>query len=189
MKSNYALAIQGSPRKDGITSVMLEKAIAEAKKKGYTVEKIDLYEQDIHYCKGCRSCLDTGKCVQKDDLQKLVEAVKQSKLVILASPVYWANVPAAVKNLFDRMLGVAMEETVAFPKPRLEGRKYMILTACNTKAPFSWIFGQSRGAIHCMDEFFRTAGMRPLGKVVCTGTGSKKKPDIHTLKKIERCFR
>ena len=32
MESNYALAIQGSPRKDGITSVMLEKAIAEAKK-------------------------------------------------------------------------------------------------------------------------------------------------------------
>ena len=60
MKSNYALAIQGSPRKDGITSVMLEKAIAEAKKNGYTVEKIDLYEQDIHYCKGCRSCLNTG---------------------------------------------------------------------------------------------------------------------------------
>ncbi len=26
---------------------------------------------------------------------------------LLAAPVYWANVPASVKNLFDRLLGMA----------------------------------------------------------------------------------
>ena len=40
MKSNYALAIQGSPRKDGITSVMLEKAIAEAKKRDTPLKRL-----------------------------------------------------------------------------------------------------------------------------------------------------
>lgn len=43
----------------------------------------------------------------------------------------------------------AMEETNTFPKPRLSSsQKYILLTACNTPAPFSWICGQSRGAGH-----------------------------------------
>lgn len=63
--------------------------------------------------------------------------LRECDTVILAAPVYWANVPAPVKNMFDRLLGVAMEETATFPKPRLSGKKYMLLTACNTPSPFS----------------------------------------------------
>ncbi len=91
-----------------------------------------------------------------------------------AVPVYWANVPASVKNLFDRLLGTAMEETDMFPKPGLRGKQYIVLTACNTSALFSWIFGQSRGAIRNMNEFFKTAGMKPAGKVVYANAKNKK---------------
>lgn len=97
--------------------------------------------------------------------------------------------PAPVKNLFDRLLGTAMEETGTFPKPRLQGKKYMILTSCNTPFPFSWIFGQSRGAIRNMDEFFKTAGMKPIGKVVCANAASKKELPKPIVRKIERCLK
>ena len=115
--------------------------------------------------------------------------LQKCQLVILAAPVYWANVPAPVKNLFDRLLGTAMEETDTFPKPRLQGKRYMLLTSCNTPAPFSWICGQSRGAIRNMDEFFRTAGMKPIGKVVCTNAKSKKELSKQTIKKTEKCLK
>lgn len=121
---------------------------------------------------------------------------KKNVLAILGSPhtngttpVYWANVPAPVKNLFDRLLGTAMEETAAFPKPRLQGKQYMILTSCNTPAPFSWIFGQSRGAIRNMDEFFKTAGMKSTGKVVCANAKHKKELSKRTIEKIKRCLK
>ncbi len=39
----------------------------------------------------------------------------------------------------------------------------------------SWLFGQSRGVIRSMDEFFKTAGMKPIGKIVCVGTTNKKR--------------
>lgn len=94
-----------------------------------------------------------------------------------------------VKNLFDRLLGTAMEETAAFPKPRLSGKKHVLLTACNTPAPFSWIFGQSRGAIRNMDEFFKTAGMKSMGKIVCANTGKTKNVPERVLRKIERCWK
>ena len=82
-----------------------------------------------------------------------------------------------------------MKETATFPEPRLSGKKYMLLTACNTPAPFSWLFGQSRGAIRNMDEFFKTAGMKSMGKVVCANAGKAKKVPEQILRKIERCWR
>jgi len=87
------------------------------------------------------------------------------------------------------LLGTAMEETDTFPKPRLRGKQYLILTSCNTPAPFSWIFGQSKGAIRNMDEFFKTAGMKSAGKVVCANAKNKKELPKRTMKKIERCLK
>ncbi|MDE6280297.1 MAG: flavodoxin family protein, partial [Oscillospiraceae bacterium] len=72
------------------------------------------------------------------------------------------------------------------PKPHLQGKKYLLLTSCNTPAPFSWILGQSRGAIRNMNEFFKTAGMKPMGKVVCAGAANKKELPKQIVRKIER---
>ena len=154
MNEKRLLAILGSPHTSGTTATMLNYAIRRAEEMGYTVTKINLYEKNLSYCTGCRACMNTHTCIQKDDIQEIVMCLQKCQTVLLAAPVYWANVPAPVKNLFDRLLGTAMEETSTFPKPRLKGKKYMLLTSCNTPFPFSWIFGQSGGAIRSMDEFF-----------------------------------
>ena len=184
MNGKGLLAILGSPHANGMTAAMLNYAIRRAEEMGYNVTKINLYEKNLSYCTGCRACMDTQTCIQKDDM-----CLQKCQTVVLAAPVYWANVPAPVKNLFDRLLGTAMEETSTFPKPRLKGKKYMLLTSCNTPFPFSWIFGQSRGAIRSMDEFFKTAGMKPIGKIVCAGAANKKELPKLTIKKIDRCMK
>lgn len=189
MTSKHVLAILGSPHSDGFTAAMLNHAVSCAKQAGYTVTVIRLYEKNLAFCSGCRACLDTGSCVKKDDIQEIAARMKECQVVILAAPVYWANVPAAVKNLFDRLLGTAMKETATFPKPCLTGKKYMLLTACKTPFPFSWICGQSRGAIRSMDEFFKTAGMKPLGKFVCPNTAKKDSLPKSLLQKIEACWK
>jgi multimeric flavodoxin WrbA len=188
-KSNRTLAILGSPHTKGMTAQMLDIAIAASKENGDAVTVMHLYEKNIQYCKGCRKCLDTGECVLKnDDIAEITSLIKESDTVILAAPVYWANVPAAVKNLFDRLLGVAMEETATFPKPRLTGKKYVLLTACNTRMPFARICGQSTGAIRAMKEFFRTGGMKCKGVVTCGNTSKVKEVPAHIKRKIEKCF-
>ena len=189
MREKNALAILGSPHTNGTTAAMWNVAVQGAKQAGYTVTKIHLYEKELFFCTGCRICMDTHICVQQDDIQEMVAQLQECQLVILAAPVYWANVPAPVKNLLDRLLDVAIEETAAFPKPRLRGKRYMILTSCNTPAPFSWIFGQSRGAIRNMDEFFKTAGMKSIGKIVCANAKNQKELPMQTVKKIERCLK
>lgn len=189
MREKQVLAILGSPHSEGITAAMLKHSITTAEKAGYKVTYINLYEKNLAWCRGCRACIKTAQCVQQDDIQEIISLLRKCQIVILAAPVYWANVPAPVKNLFDRLLGTAMEETAAFPKPRLSGKQYILLTACNTPAPFSWICGQSRGAIRNMDEFFKTAGMKPIAKIVCANAGQRKAIPEHILKKIAGCWK
>lgn len=169
MSKKRLLAILGSPHHNGATGSLLNYILKEAKKKGWDINKVNLYEKEIAYCRGCRRCLSTKECIQKDDIGEIAELLKECDFVILAAPTYWANVPAIVKNMFDRLLGVVMEETGQFPKPRLSSQqKYFLITACNTPFPFSFLCGQSRGTIRAMKEFFKTAGLSYLGKIVLT---------------------
>ncbi len=190
LRKNKTLAILGSPHENGITSKMLDIALASAKARGDEVIYLNLYEKNIQFCRGCRKCMQTQECVIKnDDINEIAKAVKESDTIILSSPVYWANVPAVVKNLFDRLLGVAMEETAAFPKPHLLGKNYILLTACNTPMPFAKLCGQSTGAIRAMKEFFRTSGMKCKGVAVCGNTAGKTEVTDRVRRRIEKFFK
>lgn len=184
--SKNILAILGSPHKKGITAEMLSIALNSAKGKGYSVNTINLYDKDITYCQGCCACYKTRQCVIKDDITEVARLINECDIVILAAPVYWANVPAVVKNMFDRLLGVAMEKTNTFPKSRLKGKKYIFLTACHTPFPFSKIFGQSTGAIKAVREVFKTAGMKCMGNFVCA---NKNKVNHLLSKKIRNSIK
>ena len=92
------VAILGSPHKNGVVSQMLQCATKAAQGAGWEVEEINLYEKEIGFCQGCRVCLDTQECVKKDDIQKIAYSLRKSDAVVLAAPVYWANVPAVVKK-------------------------------------------------------------------------------------------
>lgn len=176
MKQKKLLAILGSPHEHGSTAAMLACAVDAAERAGWETETISLYKKQIAFCTGCCACCKSGCCIIKDDIQEITASLKACDTVVLAAPTYWANVPAAVKNLFDRLFGTAIEETSTFPKPRLPGPRYLLLTACNTPAPFAWMFGQSRGTLRAMDEFFKTSGMKRLGSV--TFAGAKGRPAL-----------
>lgn len=181
------LAILGSPHKNGATWKMLNYAMEIAKQYGYIVDYINLYEKNIAYCKGCRACIKLHNCVVKDDIQEIAKLIKECSIIILAAPVYWANVPAIVKNMFDRLLGVMMEETKTFPKPGLSNKqKYILFTACNTPYPFSVFLGQSTGAIRSIREVFKTSGMKYSGNCVWTGNNKTVLPEYikHKIKRL-----
>ncbi len=175
MYTHRLLAILGSPHPNGINAAMLNSAVSAAEQAGWQVDRIDLYQQQIHYCTGCRTCIKTGTCVQNDDMQQLAALLQSCDAVVLAAPTYWGNVPAVVKNMFDRLLGVAMDDTRTLPAPRLsKNQKYLLLTSCNTPFPFSRWFGQSSGCLRAMEEFFKYAGMKRMGKISCDGVKTKK---------------
>lgn len=181
------IAILGSPHENGSAAAMMDCALKATDLSEWEIEIIYLYQKQIAFCNGCRVCAKTGKCIINDDMQEIAEQMKTCDRIILAAPTYWANVPAAVKNLFDRLFGIALEETSTFPRPRLNRKqRYLLLTACNTPAPFSWLCGQSRGALRAMNEFFKTSGMKRLGSVVFSNAKGSAELPSNVIKKIER---
>jgi len=188
MNQKHLLAISGSPHSNGHTAKMLTAALDAAKKQGYTVSELNLYQLQLAPCKGCLGCSSAKKCVIADDIGIITDAIRQADLILLAAPVYWANVPAVVKNMFDRLFGTAIEETATFPKGLFPGKKYMFFTSCHTPAPFCRIFGQSSGAIHSVDEFFKTAGMKCAGHFVWANTKKSSELPKKLEKKIKRRF-
>ncbi|MDO5602936.1 MAG: flavodoxin family protein [Oscillospiraceae bacterium] len=181
------LAILGSPHDNGATAAMLDCAVKAAASQGWEITTISLYKKKISFCQGCRACIKTGQCVLQDDIREIAALIKTCDRVVLSAPTYWANVPAVVKNLFDRLLGTAMEETAAFPRPRLsKNQDYLLLTACNTPFPFSQLCGQSSGALRAMNEFFKTSGMKRLGSVTFSNTKGRAELPHGITRKIEK---
>lgn len=185
-----ALAILGSPRKNGNAAKLLDTAIDRAKHAGYEVKKIDLYEQDIGWCRGCMACKKTGICVIEDDIIQIRENLLSCDLVILSAPTYFANVSAPVKNMFDRLVGAVMDDNDnPIPKPKLSAKqKYLLLTTCNTPFPFDRLAKQSSGCIRSMREFFHISGMKCMGTVVFAGTRGKTQIPAHVIRKLKNCF-
>jgi len=100
------LALLGSPRKYGNTSLLLEEYLRgiKASNKDSDITKIFLHEKNIHNCTACDACrsIPIGQCVIKDDMQELYPLFLKADMVIYATPIYWWSVSAQLKTFIDR---------------------------------------------------------------------------------------
>lgn len=102
------IAVIGSPRKKGTISRLATKIIEGAQINGLESEIIYLYDYNIKPCIGDWACVKLGKCHLNDDFEKIFLKIENADIIILGSPVYWANVSSVMKNFFDRHTGYAM---------------------------------------------------------------------------------
>jgi Multimeric flavodoxin WrbA len=106
--SKKIVVLNGSPRKNGNTSALVDAFIKGAEESGNTVTTFFLDKMNIH---GCKGCLKGGKnsespCVQKDDMGKIYPAYKEADIVVLASPLYYWNWSGQLKTTFDRLYAI-----------------------------------------------------------------------------------
>ena len=121
------LAINASPRK-GNTEFMLDVLLDSARENNAETEIIELRKKNIKFCSGGDNCCPkTGRCYIDDDMPEIYKKLEQADIIILASPTYFSNVSARMKNFMDRcnpyyfnkklkgkkafLLGVGGEET------------------------------------------------------------------------------
>ena len=79
--------LNGSPRKEN-TSAMVDAFCEGAKAAGHQVDVYHVGKMSINGCLGCEYChtKGNGKCVQKDDLEKIMPAYTDADMVVFASP-------------------------------------------------------------------------------------------------------
>jgi len=99
------IAFNGSPRKDGNTSILIGYVLEELKKAGISTELINLAGKKLHGCIACYRCAgnqDRRCAVKDDDLNECIEKILEADGIILGSPTYFTDVSTEIKALIDR---------------------------------------------------------------------------------------
>ena len=88
---NNGVIVLGSARSDGHTRLMVDRLVSQS---GMSV--IDLNDFEIGY-------FEYDNYDRKDDFLKLIDVLLKYDHMTFASPVYWYNMSAIMKNFFDRI--------------------------------------------------------------------------------------
>ena len=101
------LVFNGSPKKDKSDTLHITRAFLEGMNDilPQEVEKIDVIDKHIEFCRGCfAGKYNGGRCVIEDDMREILEQILASDLLLFSYPLYCYGMPAMLKNLVDRTL-------------------------------------------------------------------------------------
>ncbi len=99
------VAFNGSPRKDGNTTILINYVFAELAKEGIQTELVSMAGKEIRGCIACYKCFknkDRRCAVENDSANEYIEKMIGADGIILGSPVYFNDVTAEMKALIDR---------------------------------------------------------------------------------------
>ena len=146
------MAINGSPRKRGNTSVLLQHALdgaREAAPEGSSARLVHLYD---HAYAGCRSCFackrlggkSYGRCAVRDGLAPLLEEVAAADALILGSPIYFGDVSGMLRCFLERLLFPFMVYDVAHSSlaPRPLSTACLYTMNVNEEAMRQWRYAE-----------------------------------------------
>ncbi|PKK90738.1 MAG: flavodoxin family protein [Candidatus Wallbacteria bacterium HGW-Wallbacteria-1] len=112
-----AVAVNGSPRKNGNTESLLKKVLKTLEEQSWETEFIQLGGKPIRGCMACSGCMKNRnmKCVVEDDcFNDVMDRMLKADAIILGSPTYFTDVSAEMKALLDRSGYVALANDCAF---------------------------------------------------------------------------
>jgi len=156
------VAFNGSPRKDGNTTILINRVFRELEKEGIQTELVQLSGKEIHGCIACYKCFENKdrRCaVKTDNANECIEKMINADGIILGSPVYFSDVTAEMKALIDRAGFVS----------RANGGMY------KNKVSAAVVSLRRTGALHTLDtiyHLFLGAEMIIVGRGI--GIGSEK---------------
>ena len=154
--------LNGSP-KVGNTAAMVNAFAEGAKEAGHEVEILHVGKMKIGGCLACEYChtKGEGKCVQKDDMEKVMPAYKDADMIVFASPIYYFDVTA--------QLSAAIQRVYAIGKPVKASRAALLLSSASP-SPYD-------GAIATYKSILAFTGIEDAGIITAAGgeNGSEEK--------------
>lgn len=95
------LVINCSPVRTGATAEIV-KIVTEQMANKYNAKSICIDDYKFSFCKGCRSCHATAKCIQDDDIDLIMNEYEWADIIVSVAPSYWADIPGQFKAFIDR---------------------------------------------------------------------------------------
>lgn len=97
------LLINGSGNANGCTYTALQEVSITLKKNGIETEIYQIGKKPVQGCIACFSCMNTGKCVFRDNVNEVAEKIKEADALIIGSPVYYASPSGQLVSFLDRL--------------------------------------------------------------------------------------
>ena len=185
------LLINGSPRKDSNTGLVLNEIVKSLKEESVETEVISIGNKIVG-CMACQACSKLGKCVIDDEVNKVAEKFKDADGIVIGSPTYFASTSGAVISFLDRLFysrsyDTSMKVGAAVCTARRAGtdtnfdviNKYFTISNMIVVGSQYWnnAFGRLPGEAKADEEGMQT--MRHLGKnmafvIKCINDGKSK---------------
>lgn len=96
------LILNGSPRINGNTHILLDRVLDGVRSQGRDAELIHLARLGIAPCTGCGVCEKKGLCAIADAMTGLYDKTQTVRHLVIASPIYFYGVTAQTKAFIDR---------------------------------------------------------------------------------------
>ena len=155
------IILQGSPNKNGSTSILVEEFTRGAKSAGHSVQRFDIAEMNINPCLGCVACGYEGPCIQKDDNDKIRRSILNADMIVFATPLYYYGVSAQLKTVIDRFCAYNSSIT------RKHMKSALLAVAWNSN---NWTF---EALVNHYEILVRYLDFEDCGVVLGSGCGNK----------------
>jgi FMN-dependent NADH-azoreductase len=174
------VAIIGTYRKGRTIDTAASEVLRGAEARGAETQRIYLLDKHIEFCTNCRSCTQEenagrrGKCVQKDDMDEVLQAIDEADGIVLAAPTNFFNVNALTRRFIERLVPYAYWPWNARtgPKYRVPKPDKKAVTITSTACPAFIAWFAMPGARKALGITAKTVGAKVV-KSLCFGLAAQ----------------
>ncbi len=162
--------LNGSPR-IGNTAAMADAFAVGAREAGHDVEILHVGKMKIGGCLACEFChtKGEGKCVQKDDMEKVMPAYREADMVVFASPIYYFDTTA--------QLSAAVQRVYAIGKPA--AKKAVLLLSSGSA-------GSQGGAIAKYKGLLAVTQIEDAGIITAAGDENRSEAKMEEIRQFAK---
>lgn len=131
------VVVNAGPRMGWNTDTLLTEAAKGAESKGAGIIRFDLFRLEKYTgcisCFGCKKEKNKGKCVCKDGLAPVLDAIREADGLIIGSPNYLSEMTASFRALYERL--IFQNLTYNMETPCCNQRRIPVLLIMTSNAP------------------------------------------------------
>lgn len=135
--SKKIIAVNAGPRMGWNTETLIAEASRGAEAAGAAVERFNLFRLEKYTgcisCFGCKKERFKGRCICRDGLTPVLDAIREADGLIIGSPNYLGELTASFRALYERL--IFQNLTYNVEKPCCNERPIPVLLIMTSNAP------------------------------------------------------
>ena len=149
------VVVNAGPRKGWNTDTLITEAARGAESEGAAIERFDLFRLERYTgcisCFGCKREKNKGRCVCRDGLTPVLDAIRASDGLIIGSPNYLSELTASFRALYERL--IFQNLTYNAETPCCNPRRVPVLLIMTSNAPDTLYADMVRGYQQTFERF------------------------------------